>query len=602
MTFLVNDGSQVASVRGVVANPEPGTYDKAFHVNQTGPSEGTQPGPFFHNLVDVIWRSSLSGYGLPGLSGSQTYAAWQVSLNAGGENFNGTQCFAGSFGLFHNAADNSESDKVGMSAGFYTNAFSRGNYYGASSGGTIDSGGVAAGMYGHEVDVSIFGTGYTPIRSGFNAMNQGAKRAAGIDTAFSAMSGGPAGTYGGSWGGLMTLVNHGTLPAALHSSASMFSSDHSFPLQNIFDLMGAQVLDHYFKFQNFKVNGAGTITTAGNLIFDAGDYIEFDRINNGFCFKANGVPVLVSDATSTHPGIDAQRNLGWPGARWATIFASTAAINTSDATEKTSMRDFTDAELDAWGEVRMGAYQFLDAVAEKGSAARVHYGRIAQEVGAAFRRHGVDPSTLALWCVDRKTTTITKVRTVQKPKMVPVDRVEYHTEIVAGAPVQREVTITDFIQEVIEAPVVDQNGDPIMVSMGKILRDADGNAVMEKAPVILGYNEDGTVNFKRDDDGGIIYRDTSRVCYERDEAGEIVTYQVPKTHPVPVMEDIEEEYEETVELDEFSYGLRTEYCSVIEAAYQRRRADRIESRLSSLERPNAVTRAILAITGQFRHP
>ncbi|MNL77043.1 hypothetical protein D3C87_2031230 [compost metagenome] len=66
------------------------------------------------------------------------------------------------------------------------------------------------------------------------------------------------------------------------------------------------------------------------------------------------------------------------------------------------------------------------------------------------------------------------------------------------------------------------------------------------------------------------------------------------------MEDVEEEYDETVELDEFSYGLRTEYCSVIEAAYQRRRADRIETRLTALERPSAFVRAFRAAVALFR--
>ena len=45
-------------------------------------------------------------------------------------------------------------------------------------------------------------------------------------------------------------------------------------------------------------------------------------------------------------------------------------------------------------------YRFKDAVAEKGDAARIHIGAIAQEVAAAFVAEGLDPARYGLFCSD----------------------------------------------------------------------------------------------------------------------------------------------------------------------------------------------------------
>ncbi|WP_241371330.1 tail fiber domain-containing protein, partial [Escherichia coli] len=77
--------------------------------------------------------------------------------------------------------------------------------------------------------------------------------------------------------------------------------------------------------------------------------------------------------------------------RWSTVFAGTGSINTSDGREKSQpikvselskfMAVDENAILDAWGEVSIIAFQWLNSIKEKGQAgARWHFGVIAQQV------------------------------------------------------------------------------------------------------------------------------------------------------------------------------------------------------------------------------
>lgn len=100
--------------------------------------------------------------------------------------------------------------------------------------------------------------------------------------------------------------------------------------------------------------------------------------------------------------LDGTRSLGGADRRWATVFASTGTINTSDARDKTDIRDISDRESAVANAIRgmMKAYRFKDAVSDKGDGARIHFGVIAQDVAAAFEAEGLDPNRYALFCYD----------------------------------------------------------------------------------------------------------------------------------------------------------------------------------------------------------
>jgi hypothetical protein len=147
----------------------------------------------------------------------------------------------------------------------------------------------------------------------------------------------------------------------------------------------------------------GTIWTFGpnsrTVIGDAfiGDNVTAGN-NRGIVFGSPGLfPSNGSGATS-----DNSYDLGSASTRWKVVFAGTGTINTSDANTKQDI-----AELDAV-EKRVAVrikylikkYRFKDAVAQKGDAARIHVGVVAQEVEAAFVAEGLDPTRYALFCSD----------------------------------------------------------------------------------------------------------------------------------------------------------------------------------------------------------
>jgi len=95
-------------------------------------------------------------------------------------------------------------------------------------------------------------------------------------------------------------------------------------------------------------------------------------------------------------------NLGATFAKWATVYATTGTINTSDRTEKQDIEALNDAETRVAVAVKglLRKYRYIDAVAEKGDNARIHFGIIAQDLQAAFVAEGLDAGKYAMFCSD----------------------------------------------------------------------------------------------------------------------------------------------------------------------------------------------------------
>jgi hypothetical protein len=102
------------------------------------------------------------------------------------------------------------------------------------------------------------------------------------------------------------------------------------------------------------------------------------------------------------PGVDNYSSLGTSGNRWTVVYATTGTINTSDRNQKQDIQDLSAAELAVATEIKtlFKSFRWKDAVAEKGDAARIHVGVIAQDVQDAFAKHGLDAARYALWCED----------------------------------------------------------------------------------------------------------------------------------------------------------------------------------------------------------
>ena len=103
---------------------------------------------------------------------------------------------------------------------------------------------------------------------------------------------------------------------------------------------------------------------------------------------ANISPTSVANNSAQDDLID----LGRSAARFDDIYATNGTINTSDANDKQSIEELTEAEIRVAqackGLVRK--FKWNSAVERKGSeGARYHFGVIAQDVQAAFASEGL---------------------------------------------------------------------------------------------------------------------------------------------------------------------------------------------------------------------
>jgi len=103
---------------------------------------------------------------------------------------------------------------------------------------------------------------------------------------------------------------------------------------------------------------------------------------------------IARDTGIVRPGSDNAQSLGTASFRWSVVYAGTGTINTSDEREKAWRGGLTKAELRAAKRIagELGFYRWLDAVAEKGDGARLHFGARAQQVWSIMADEGlVDP-------------------------------------------------------------------------------------------------------------------------------------------------------------------------------------------------------------------
>lgn len=102
------------------------------------------------------------------------------------------------------------------------------------------------------------------------------------------------------------------------------------------------------------------------------------------------------------PANDVGANLGTSNLRWATVFASTGTINTSDAREKTEVSKLSENELVAASDLakEIGLFQYLSAVSEKGNSARHHIGMTVQRAIEILQGNNLNPLDYAFICHD----------------------------------------------------------------------------------------------------------------------------------------------------------------------------------------------------------
>ena len=103
--------------------------------------------------------------------------------------------------------------------------------------------------------------------------------------------------------------------------------------------------------------------------------------------------------TAFYPEQDNVRDLGTVSQRWDDVYATNGTIQTSDRNEKQDIDVLSAAET-AVAQACKGLlrkFRWKDAVAEKGDAARIHFGIIAQDLQAAFEAEGLDAGNYAMF-------------------------------------------------------------------------------------------------------------------------------------------------------------------------------------------------------------
>lgn len=184
-----------------------------------------------------------------------------------------------------------------------------------------------------------------------------------------------------------------------------------------------------------------TYAVASGTAYKA-SYIKQGNVQVAFGFSSAG-PAAATDRivfsyTNITPFTDGSINLGSSFQRFGTVYAVTGTINTSDINEKEQIQDLDAAEKNVALAIKglVKKFKWKDSVAEKGDAARIHVGVMAQEVRDAFIAEGLDPERYAMFCKDvwweRQEPTPGKDPDNPEHAHMPDTQPKYHTEEMEG--------------------------------------------------------------------------------------------------------------------------------------------------------------------------
>jgi hypothetical protein len=173
--------------------------------------------------------------------------------------------------------------------------------------------------------------------------------------------------------------------------------------------VNTQVINRANGYMQFRTNNVermniasdgDVLLGAGNIDSSSNDLIIYSTASGHAGLRmAAGYVGPTDNAGSSNDGAWA---FGASAYRWATFYATTGTINTSDKNEKQDIEELTDAEkrvaVAAKGLLRK--YKWKDAVEEKSDKARTHFGIIAQDLEDAFTAEGLDASNYGMFCSD----------------------------------------------------------------------------------------------------------------------------------------------------------------------------------------------------------
>jgi hypothetical protein len=173
--------------------------------------------------------------------------------------------------------------------------------------------------------------------------------------------------------------------------------------------------------------------------------------NDPLNFGVYNVAKLRLSTNQFFPVTDNAFDLGLGTNRYDDIFATNGTIQTSDRNEKEAIASLTPTEMLVAARLSTSFknFKWKDAVAEKGAAARMHSGIIAQDVQDAFAAEGLDASDYAMFISGTWWETQTDVPAVEAVAEV----VDEEGNVVTGAVEAKDAyTLTDTYHTLEEAP------------------------------------------------------------------------------------------------------------------------------------------------------
>jgi hypothetical protein len=192
-----------------------------------------------------------------------------------------------------------------------------------------------------------------------------------------------------------------------------------------------------------------TATVVGSIGVGGGSFY-IGQGDTGLGFFATDNIVFPADA-SAHTERDNAIDLGYATGRFDDIYATNGTIQTSDRNEKQDIDVMSEAEtrvaVACKGLIRK--FRWIDAVAEKGDDARIHFGIIAQDLQDAFAAEGLDAGRYAMFISSTWWETQTDVPAVEAVAEVLDEEGNVVTEAVEA----KEAYIrTDTFMTLEEAP------------------------------------------------------------------------------------------------------------------------------------------------------
>ena len=246
-----------------------------------------------------------------------------------------------------------------------------------------------------------------------------------------------------------TTDNFGTAGIALRGTVADFTRDGGTSI-NVNRLTSDGSLIIFHKAGN-NVGSIGASGSAAYLVLNttSGSGVGlFGSSNNGGCLLP---------ANETGAAVDNVKDLGRSDIRWDDIYATNATIQTSDRNEKQDIDVLSEAETRVAVACKglMRKFRWIDAVAEKGDDARIHFGIIAQDLQDAFAAEGLDAGRYAMfisstwWETDR---VVPAVEAVEGAEATYDDEGNQLTEAVEAVVAVAEHTVTDTYDTLEEAP------------------------------------------------------------------------------------------------------------------------------------------------------